>query len=242
MASLPDLSLVGFALAAGAVTFLAPCAAPLLPGYVSFYLGRTGEEAGATPATSALDIGHRLASAGYVGLLVSLGVFVVYGCLAVVVWQVGEGPLANVAVLELVVGSVLVALGLAMAADLSLPTLHVDLPVRRRSGLSYLGFGVLYAVAAAGCTAPLFLGITAAALTANGALGVVVVAAYGVGLAVPLVGLTVATALGRAVVLGRFVETAGRIRRVAGILLALAGFVQIYLYLFEFGGLQAVGW
>jgi cytochrome c biogenesis protein CcdA len=30
---------LGFALSAGAATFFAPCAYPLLPGYVAFYLG-----------------------------------------------------------------------------------------------------------------------------------------------------------------------------------------------------------
>ena len=35
-----DLAVVVFAASAGVATFLAPCAYPLLPGYVGYYVGR----------------------------------------------------------------------------------------------------------------------------------------------------------------------------------------------------------
>ena len=36
---------LGFAFSAGVATFFAPCAYPLLPGYVAFYLGDAGPSA-----------------------------------------------------------------------------------------------------------------------------------------------------------------------------------------------------
>lgn len=128
-----------------------------------------------------------------------------------------------------------------MTTGIDPPTPQVILPARKRSSLHYLGFGVLYAVAAAGCTAPLFIGIAATALTANGGLGVLVVAAYGVGLALPLVGVTVATAFGRDAFVRELSARGGRLHRAAGVLLVLAGLVQVYVYLFQFDGLSALG-
>lgn len=36
-----DLSTVGFAVTAGVATFFSPCAYPLLPGHIGFYVSRT---------------------------------------------------------------------------------------------------------------------------------------------------------------------------------------------------------
>lgn len=55
---------VGFAFTAGAATFFAPCAFPLLPGHVTFYLGH-GDDGG--------PLGTRLRRAGVVGVVASVG-------------------------------------------------------------------------------------------------------------------------------------------------------------------------
>ena len=149
---------LGFAFSLGAATFFAPCAFPLLPGYVAFYLGQ-GDE-GALEGTPA-----RLRQAAVVGVLTSLGFFLVYAALAGVVSAVGARALRDISVLELVVGSLLVVLGTLMAADkLHLDRLSIPLPERRRSPASFVGFGIVYAAAAAGCTAPLFIGLAGVAL------------------------------------------------------------------------------
>lgn len=237
MFAAPDLSLLGFAFVAGAFTFFAPCAYPLLPGYVSFFLGRSlasdpeGSEPGAAPG---------LVAAARVGTLASLGFFLVYGALAAVVATVGAAPLADVAVLELLVGSLLVVVGLRMAlgGDWSVT---VPLPRRRRSPLGFFAFGVGYAVAAAGCTAPLFVGVVLAALSRGGTVAGLALVTYAAGMAALLLSVTVAAALGRDALLSRLRGRSGQIHRLSGVLLALAGVAQIYLYLFEFGGLAALG-
>lgn len=239
MLPIEQLSIVGFAFVAGSVTFLAPCAYPLLPGYVSYYLGRTTEDDGSLRAAESPETRVRLGRALVVGTLVSIGVFGSYGLLAVVVAVFGTRLLADVAVLELVVGGLLVGLGTAMAVGIELPTPTVQLPTRRRSGLNYVGFGILYAAAAAGCTAPIFLGVTAVAFGASGSVGVITLLAYASGLALPLVGVTVATAFGRDALVGRIAGRTELIHRLAGVLLVVAGLVQLYFYLFRFDGLTS---
>jgi cytochrome c-type biogenesis protein len=218
---------IGFAFAAGAATFFAPCAFPLLPGYVAYYLGQgDGSESKPLP--------NRLGRAAFVGVLASLGFFVVYGALAGIVASFGAGALADIATLELVVGGLLVVLGLAMASGRFDPSLHVQLPERRRSAGGFFLFGVVYGVAAAGCTAPIFVGLALFAL-GSGPLGAaVVLGSYAAGMATLMIAVTLASAIGRAGLLRTLSRNTGRVSRVAGALLALAGVAQIYLFVFDF--------
>jgi cytochrome c-type biogenesis protein len=218
---------VGLAFSAGAATFFAPCAFPLLPGYVAYYLGQGEGE----PA----PVGTRLRRAAGVGLLASLGFFVVYGVLAGVVAALGAGALADVALLEVAVGGLLVVLGGLMATGrFDASAFHVPLPERRRSAGGFFLFGVVYGVAAAGCTAPVFVGLALFAL-GNGPVGAVVtLSAYALGMATLMIAVTLLSAVGREGLLRTLSRNTGRVSRVAGVLLAFAGVTQIYLFVFDF--------
>ena len=225
---------IGFAFTAGAATFFAPCSFPLLPGYVGYFLGQPDDGVDSQWA--------RLRRAGVVGVITSLGFFLVYAVLAGVVVVVGTQALANISVLELIVGSLLVLLGGAMATgQLDSRSIHVQLPNRDRSPSGFFLFGVIYAAAAAGCTAPIFIGITTLALSAESVGAVITLGAYAAGMSVLMIVVTGLSALGRDAVLKRASRNTGRISRVAGVLLVLAGVVQIYLFLFEFDGLRLLG-
>jgi len=56
-----------------------------------------------------------------------------------------------------------------------------------------------------------------------------------------MVGVTTLSALGRDTVLRRLAANTGRITRVAGVVMVVAGLVQLYYYLFVFGGLETLG-
>lgn len=218
----------GFAFSAGVATFFAPCAYPLLPGYVAYFLGRDDE---------AEDdrYGPRLWTATKVAGLACLGFVVVFSVLAAVALLVGTPALGNIGVLELVVGGLLVVLGVGMASGrLRLGTVHLPLPARRRSTTGFLGFGVIYAVAAAGCTAPVFTAIAAVAIAGGPAATVLTLGAYAAGMAIMMLSVTLLAALGRDGLLRRLPTTGTNISRVAGGLLVLAGLAQIYLYVFDF--------
>ena len=235
MTELASLRL-GFAFSLGTATFFAPCAFPLLPGYVAFYLGQSseGSPSGTTPS--------RLGRAAVVGLVTSLGFFLVYGALAGVALLVGQQALQNVAVLELVVGVLLVALGAGFAVGrLQANSLHLPLPERRQSAVGYLLFGVVYAAAAAGCTAPLFVAVAGVAVSGGPTATLATLGAYAAGMSVLMVGVTTLSALGRDTVLRRLAANTGRITQVAGVVMIVAGLVQLYYYLFVFGGLETLG-
>ena len=214
---------LGFAFSAGVATFFAPCAYPLLPGYVAFYLGDAGPSA---------PLGGRLRRAAVVGGLASLGFFAVYAALAGVAAAIGTRALRDIAVLELGVGGLLVALGAGMAAGRVAPSaLHVRLPNRERSKTGFLAFGVVYAVAAAGCTAPLFVGIAGVALSSGPAGALAVFAAYAAGMAALMLLVTGLVAAGHDRLLRRLSGRNDLVGRAAGGLLVAAGLAQIGFYL-----------
>jgi len=247
---LPTLS---YAFGLGMAAFFSPCAFPLLPGYVSFYLGRSsaaGHERGAdSPRGTGFvpaELPGRLVRAGIVGVLVTLGFFLVFGGVAVLFVLAQDqlyrsGVLDRIAIIELIVGVTVVGLGVVMAAGWKFPTVTVTLPERRRSAAGYVAFGVLYSLAAAGCTAGLFVGLTLSALPRGPVAIVATLGSYAAGMGTLMVGVTVATALGRDVIVRRLVARTGTIYRVGGVLLVVAGLYELYLFVFEYDGLTLLG-
>lgn len=217
---------VAFAVSAGAATFFSPCSYPLLPGYLAYFLGASDDR---RPAAN--RVRHGLV----VALATSAGFFLVYALLAGAAAAVGAEALANVAVLEPVVGAFLVVLGLGMATD-RVPSVHVRLPERRRSVAGFFGFGVIYAAAAAGCTAPLFIGLAGLALASGPTGAIALFGAYALGMSVLMVAITLGAAVGGETVLRRFSSISGRLSQVGGAVLVLAGLVQLYYFFFELDG------
>ena len=144
------------------------------------------------------------------------------------------GALADAAVLEPAVGGLLVVLGVGTASGQFDRSVDIGLPERRRSAGGFFLFGVVYGVAAAGCTAPIFVGLALFAL-GSGPLGaVVVLGSYAAGMATLMVAVTLLSAVGRTGLLRTLSRNTGRVPRLAGSLLALAGVALIYLFVFDF--------
>jgi len=237
VADLPLNPRIALAFSAGVATFFAPCAYPLLPGYVAYFLGSEDEESRPLRA--------RLRRAGLVAVVTSAGFFLVYAVLAGTIAALGASalPLQQISVLELVVGAGLIVLGVAMALGrVGMGQLHVALPERRRSVGGYFAFGVVYAAAAAGCAAPVFVGVASFAVSgAPPALAAAMFVAYALGMVLLMFLVTGLAALGRDTVLRSISRRSGLLSRVAGVVIAAAGVLQIYLYLFRFGGLELLG-
>ena len=203
---------VAFALSAGLATFFAPCAYPLLPGYVGYYLSQ--EDA-------ALD------GALVRGVAASLGALFVLGGFGLLVLGAGQRFVSNLAVVEPVIGALLVVLGLAVLLGRG-PSLHVILPERRASVAGFGLFGGVYAVAAAGCVVPLFVGVVTQALTRPPLGSAAVFATYAGSVAAPLVGVTLLAGAG--VDAWRSAGRHGRLlERLAGGVMVLAGIGQLAL-------------
>jgi len=210
-----------YAFTLGLVAAVNPCGFPLLPAYLSLFVGQ-----------DAVDRPRRNLRALVAGASVAGGFVVVFGLLGLLVEGGIDVVLGWVGWVMIPVGLALIAIGLAAALGRSVRPLR---PIGRlgtgRSALAMAGFGVTYAVASLSCALPLFLAAVAGSF---GRLGFFVGAstfvayALGMGLFLMVAGLIVAnagvSALGRLRPLTRFVP------RLAGFVLTLVGAYLVFYW------------
>jgi cytochrome c-type biogenesis protein len=239
---------IGIAFLGGLVSFASPCCLPLVPAYVSYMVGATGEgTAGRRPALL-----HGLAfTAGF--SLVFVAFYAVIGLL---------GAFVDRRIMNMVGGALLVFLGLQVAGVINvralwrdtraMPTMGgrlvmaggpggglaattaTDAPGYPRSFL----FGLLFAAGWSPCIGPILGGILGLATAASSvAQGTVLLVAYAAGLALPFL----AVALGASSV-SRRLTWVGRhhtaVNAVTGGLLVILGVLMLTNML---GRLAALG-
>lgn len=210
----PDLSV---AVAAALATFFAPCAYALLPGYVGYTTHRVAGD----------GTGKLLLR----GLVAGGGVLVALGGMVLLIVTVGTYVIPAIEIIEIGVGIAIAAFGVLVLLQRG-PTFHVPLP-NRPSDLTGFGlFGAGYAIASVGCVLPVFLAVTGIAMTASPSAASAVLGTY-VGLVVVLmVAVTIAAGLGAESLLERFRGSTPWVRRIAGVVLILAGIGQVYVALY----------
>jgi cytochrome c-type biogenesis protein len=213
---------LGLALVAGGLATVNPCGFPLLPAFLSVYVGAREERL--PPVGSRLLQGllvGLLVTGGFLGVFVAVGLPVAYGASRVA----DVLPWAGIGL-----GGLLVATGLLTLAGRA-PRVNVRWGARRGGPLL---FGVGYGVASLGCTLPIFLAVVGVA--AGGGSTLIVFAAYGAGMALVVTALAVAAALlrdGVARGLRRLLPHMGRIS--GALLVAAGGYLSYYWYRVGFG-------
>lgn len=243
-------ALFGLSFSAGVATFFAPCAFPLLPGYLSYFLSDTvsqPDSGRSTTSTTDLPAGsdryglvsriqQPIVRAVLLSALAGFGMTLVYVGLAGTTAFLGARALADIAVLEVVVGSIFLITGGAMVTGWKPSWSTIQLPARERSLTGFFLFGVLYAAAAAGCTAPLFIAVVLQGISAGPVLGIGAAVSYALGMSTILAVVTGVTALGGASITTILTAYADRIYRIAGGLLAASGIAEIYYFFYGFPG------
>ena len=217
VASLPAWSALAVAAAAGAASFLSPCVAPLLPGYVAFVAGGTGEQGGS---------GATARAAGFVA-----GFTILFAALGATAATFSRELIESRALLELASGLVVALLGLAMVFDRALMPAALAASAQRsttkhaapRSVLGAMPVGAAFAIAWSPCIGPALAAILA--LAAGGARpgwGATLLVAYGLGLGVPFILGAIALERVRGVS-SALRRHAAAIRIVGGVLLVILG-------------------
>jgi cytochrome c biogenesis protein CcdA len=211
---------LAFAFATGMVASVNPCGFPLLPAYLSYFIGTDEGEAAA--GDRAGSVGRALG----VSLTVSLGFLLVFGIAGALIAHLSVSVYDVSPWITVVIGVALAALGVAMLAGFEpsvvLPKLNRG--GRERGMRSMFLFGISYAIASLSCTLPVFLSAVGTTFTrANFASGIAVFAAYSAGMALVLMVLTVALALARHSLVRWLRQAAQHVQRVAGALLVVAG-------------------
>jgi len=213
----PLLAAVAVAVAAlaGLVSFFAPCMLPLVPGYLSYVTGLTGTEAQA-PRWRTLA-----GAAGFVA-----GFTTVFTLMAYAAGQIGRILLIHARTIEVVVGLLTIALGLAFAGLLPMRTARIGwLPKAGVAGSPILG--ATFALSWTPCLSPtLSVVLGLAAVQGSAARGTLLAAAYSLGMGLPFLGIAAGLPrLARAV---RFVRRHNVwITRLGGLLLVAVGLALV---------------
>jgi cytochrome c biogenesis protein CcdA len=223
-----DANLTGLALAAGMVAALNPCGFAMLPAYLTLVV--RGE--GADPSRTAA-VGRALAATAAMALGF-LAVFGVFGLLTVPVANVVQRYLPYATI---VIGVLLVALGIWLAAGRELTWNPVGSRWRwaptARLG-SMFGYGVGYAIASLSCTIGPFLAVTGSTLRSGSVgNGVLVYAAYAAGLALVVGVLAVGIALTSTALIDRMRRLLPYVNRISGVVLIAVGLYVGYYGLYE---------
>ncbi|MDA3649065.1 cytochrome c biogenesis CcdA family protein [Saccharopolyspora indica] len=231
-ASGPLLFAAAIAVLAGAISFASPCVVPLVPGYLAYLAGVVGAE---TPpvdeSEAALSRRGRWRVAG-AALLFVAGFTVVFASGTLLLLGLSDALLANELLLQRIGGVVTVAMGLVFIG--LVPALQRDVRIHRVPRAGLWGAPLLGAVFGLGwtpCLGPTLTGVTSIAIATDGSSstvvrGVLLIAAYCLGLGLPFVLL----ALGARWALrsAGWLRRNGRVIQIAGgVLLVVVGLLLV---------------
>jgi cytochrome c-type biogenesis protein len=222
---------------AGLVSFLSPCVLPLVPGYLSFVTGLSGEELG-DPRRSEPPPGDTLVQTqappvqrGRVllgSVLFVLGFSAVFITSGALFGGLGSYLLEYKTVVDRVLGVLTVLLGLVFLGVI--PGLQREVRFHRLPSPGLAGaplLGVLFGVGWTPCLGPTLAAVQTLAYTqASAGRGALLTAAYCAGLGIPFVltGLAFRRALGAFAVVKRHYAL---VMRIGGGLLVLVGLLLV---------------
>jgi cytochrome c-type biogenesis protein len=214
------------ALAGGMLSFLSPCVLPLFPSYLSFVAGVSFEElqgAAATPKTRrAILINSLLFIAGFSFVFISLGAGATL---------LGKALFSYQEIIQRVGGILVILLGLYVAGWLRIPFLmrewRVELANRPAGYLGAFVVGVTFAAGWTPCIGPILGAIlTLASVSQTAAMGIWMLVAYSLGLAIPFLLSSLA--------IERFLRFSDRFRRYLPMVTRASGVILVVLGLLLF--------
>ena len=210
-----DLSL---AFSAGLLAVLAPCALPMLPSFVSFFMNTEEEK---TSLGSALGFGVTTV-AGFLTVFLAIGILPSFAVNVVA---------SKISLVSPFIGVILVILGLGhLFTDVfyNLPVLRTAAPEGRGFKSFYL-YGLGYGAASMACSFPVFVLLVLQSATAGGFISILFMfLAYGLGAAAVLVPLTLALTFSKEIIYQRLMAVLPHMKKINAAILILAGAYMIY--------------
>ncbi|WP_202593529.1 cytochrome c biogenesis protein CcdA [Halococcus sediminicola] len=219
----------------------------LLPGYeIVVPLAKLGTGSYLPPVAAVfLGTGLSVAATGRrgvrglrVGSIATLGIVLLYVLVGGIVLVVGQWVRPYLTSLQLLVGPLLVALGIAYYRGIS-PLRAIELPERGEvSDSEFFTFGLLYGVGSLACNLPVFLGVVLSSFFTESFLsGLAVFAAFAAGMGTLMIGLSVVASLTEgSLSLGRY---AAPVRTIGSVAFVLIGLYVTWYTLRSLGHLSA---
>ena len=233
--SITQMSIPALMIVAAVGSFFSPCSFPLLPGFMAYYLGIDAQSK-EKPSTA------RAASRG---LIAGIGMILVYGIIALIVFPIGWAASQFLGSLGLIVGIILIILGVLTLSNLQYHRLIEPFrKLRQRvfpnkgemsqetgTAVKMFAYGVGYGAAGFACVAPPFIAaVLNASVNGDVLYGAVVFLIYVIIVLGLMVAITILlTEAGQAAVskMNRYVNL---IKKISGIALIIAGAYLIYFW------------
>lgn len=216
---------IALALVAGALASVNPCGFPLLPAFLSLYIGADDDS---LPRAS-----RRVDQGLLVGLLVTTGFLGIFMLVAVPISYGAAHLTRAMPWAGLALGVVLLAAGaiVTLGGDIAPARRPQVRASRTRRARTIVGFGAAYGLCSMGCTLPVFLAVVGASLaTANLLEFAVIFGAYALGMLTTLMALAVGVALLRDGLARRLKRLLPYMHRIAGIMLVVSGAYLSYYW------------
>ena len=210
-----DPSNLTFAFVAGASAFLSPCGYPMLPGYISYYMG-----------TELSSI-----NALYTGVTCTLGLITTFSIIGAVASILGNIINPYIPLLELLAGVTTVLFGVSMLFDINIPFTPALKAPKQKGFIGIYLYGIIYGLATLGCSAPIFFATLFWAIAQSGPInGLITFLVYSLGMGVPLITTTILVSLVKKKIIKRLTKLTPKIQKFSGIILVFIGVYLIYYY------------
>lgn len=215
--------LLWLALIAGVLAAFNPCGIALFPGYLTMLLASEG--GASRPLLSGLGA----------GLALTVGFSAVFGLVGLLLRQV-DGVLFHLApIVSLAVAAAMLAAGLATLLGWLRPRppawLAASAATSEHLGRRLLTYGVVYALVSISCSLPVFLAISAQALSRGGSWPLLAMGLYALGMGLAMTVVAMLTLSARQLATQLLARTLPRIGQIGGVVFALSGLYLAWYWL-----------
>lgn len=216
----------------GLFMFFSPCALPLLPGYMGYYMAKHGGGAIISVKNGAI------AASGIFATYLLIGGFASFLGAAVGTIILSAIP---------IIGAFLVLLGILMFFHVQIPAykisnafVRIACSIRKKAGAEasvnscekkekgLFSYGLIYGTASMACNLPVFLGVVLVALMTGPLYGLLALMLFGLGMATLMIAVTVLVGLAKKAILSRFIAYMGLMNKISALILIVMGLYLIF--------------
>ena len=257
--NLKESSIYLFAVGAGVMVFFSPCSFPMLPGYMSFYLANKKQRTGKFDETAARETlpDGLAAAAGLAGVLLLIGILLIpfvsviggfLGHLELLIGLVLTG-LGVVMVMEYDSEKVVRPFRNLISVIVSSPPViaiknGIEKGIRAATGKDFsfsdnsdgtrvglFWYGVAYGSAAAGCVAPVVIGLLTASINQGIITGLLVFLIFSITAGTLMVAFTMMVAASESTIVDKLKASTRQIEMAGGVIMIIVGIYLMYYYL-----------
>lgn len=234
-----DYSLILFSFTLGIITFFSPCAFPMLPGYISYYLGiKSNYNLNKSKKYKIIMI---LKNGIFGGIICSIGIILILAIIGISISFFGNIIRNiikdNLIHFDAIVGIILIIMGFFMYSNFNIkfPKIIKNAPIiKGYAGLFF--YGILYSLVSISCVIPLFIGLVIRAINTESMIeAILVFLSYSIGLSFLLVIITIIVSAAKITIIEKLNKMLPTIQKIGSLLIIFVGiWLLIYYYLLIF--------